>query len=92
MILNLKHFVNNFIIYIMKITDWDNGEIVRVLVARNKISQKRLIEMLKNYTKEEIPQSTFANRIFRNSMRLREMQQICEVLGYDLIIEPRKDS
>ena len=92
MILNLKHFVNNFIIYIMKITDWDNGEIVRVLVARNKISQKRLIEMLKNYTKEEIPQSTFANRIF-NSMRLREMQQqICEVLGYDLIIEPRKDS
>ncbi len=89
MILYLNHSVNNFIISNMKITDWDNGEIVRVLVARNKISQKKLIAMLEEYTNEEIPQSTFANRIFRNSMRLREMQQICEVLGYDLIIEPR---
>lgn len=92
MILYLKPTVNNFIILNMKITDWDNGEIVRVLVARNKISQKQLIKLLEGHTNEEIPQSTFANRIFRNSMRLREMQQICEVLGYDLIIEPRKEN
>ncbi len=83
-------FVNNFIIIYMIITDWDNGEIVRVLVARNKISQKKLIEMLEKAAGVEIPQSTFANRIFRNSMRLREMQQICEVLGYDLILQPKK--
>ncbi len=74
----------------MNISDWDNGEIIRVLIAHNKISQKKLIKMLEEYTKQTIPQSTFANRIWRNSMRLRELQDVCKVLGYDIIIQQRK--
>lgn len=75
----------------MIITGWDNSEIIKVLMAHKKISQKKLLEILSENSEKKIPQSTFANRIFRNSMRLRELQEICEVLGYDLILEPKNN-
>lgn len=74
----------------MNITDWDNAEIVRVLLAHNKMTQKQLIKLLEEKTRVEIPQSTFANRLWRNSMRVRELQQICDILGYDIILKQRK--
>ncbi len=74
----------------MIITGWENGEIIKVLLARKRISQKKLLELLTERLRENIPQSTFANKIHRNSIRLREMQLICDVLGYDLIIEAKK--
>ncbi len=73
----------------MNISNWDNSEIIRVLVAHKKISQKKLVKMLEEYTNQTIPQSTFANRIWRNSMRLRELQEICDVLDYDIILQPK---
>ncbi|MBR1424229.1 hypothetical protein IJ579_01550 [bacterium] len=76
----------------MDISDWSNREIVQVLVARNKISQKRLIQMLEEQSQEKIPQSTFANRLWRDSLRVRELQGICNALGYSIILQPKINS
>lgn len=73
----------------MDVTGWTNKEIVQVLIARSRISQKELIELLEKSTNQKIPQSTFANRLWRDSMRLRELQDICETLDYKIIIEPK---
>lgn len=73
----------------MDVTGWTNKEIVQVLIARSRISQKELIELLEKSKKQKIPQSTFANRLWRDSMRLRELQDICETLDYKIIIEPK---
>ncbi|MBQ8458777.1 hypothetical protein IJ541_01595 [bacterium] len=73
----------------MDVTGWDDREIVRVLVARNKMSQKTLMEKIKIKFDDDIPQSTFANRLLRNNLRVRELQQICDVLGYSIILQPK---
>jgi len=73
----------------MDISDWTNREIVQVLVARKKITQKELIKKLSEKLQKEIPQSTFANSLWRNNLRLYDFQQICDVLGYSIIIQPK---
>mgnify|MGYP006916040956 CR=1 FL=1 len=67
-------FVNlsrEFIIKDMNITDCSDREIVKVLVARNKISQKKLIKMIEEKTNKEIPVKTFSDKLWRNNMRVR---------------------
>ena len=75
----------------MIINNWNSEEIIRLITAKGKVSQQALIAKLKEEFGEDIPQSTFANRLRRNSLRLKELQQICDVLNYDLIIQPRKN-
>ena len=74
----------------MKNNDWNSDEIIRLITAKGKVSQLQLLAKLKEVYDEDIPQPTFANRLRRNSLRLRELQQICEVLGYDLILHPKQ--
>ena len=71
----------------MNISDWDNDEILRLLCAKGHISQKTLLQLLDKKYNIEIPQSTFANKIRRNSLKVIELQQICNLLGYTLIVE-----
>ena len=73
----------------MDISDWTNREIIQVLVARNKITQKKLVQMLSEKINEEIPQSTFANSLWRDSLRLRDFQMVCDVLGYSIILQQK---
>ena len=73
----------------MNVTDWNNNEILQLVMAKGKISQKKLLELLKNQTGEVIPQSTFSCKINRNALKLSEFQQICSLLGYNLIIEKK---
>ncbi len=71
----------------MDITDWNNDEIMRLVMARGHITQKLLLEKLKLDCGEDVPQSTFSCKIRRNSLKLSEFQQICKILGYNLNIE-----
>lgn len=70
----------------MDITDWNNDEIMRLVMAKGHITQKILLEKLKNKG-QEIPQSTFSCKIRRNALKLAEFQQICKLLGYSVNIE-----
>ena len=73
----------------MDVTNWDNREIIKVLTARNKITQKELTNLLEVKNDTNIPQSTFANKLMNNRMRVKELQQICEILNYSLLIVPK---
>lgn len=73
--------------YFMDITDWNNDEIMRLVMAKGHITQKVLLELIKNQAEQDIPQSTFSCKIRRNALKLAEFQQICKLLGYSLNIE-----
>ena len=44
----------------MNITDWNNDEIMRLVMAKGHITQKMLLKDLKKENGEKIPQSTFS--------------------------------
>ena len=71
----------------MNITDWNNDEILRLVMAKGHITQKILLDLLKNQTGEAIPQSTFSCKIKRNGLKLTELQEICNVLGYEILLK-----
>lgn len=74
----------------MEITNWNNDEIMRLVMAKGHITQKTLLLKLKNEIGDDIPQSTFSCKIRRNALKLVEFQNICKLLGYTINIEPSK--
>lgn len=74
----------------MNITDWNNNEIMRLVMAKGHITQKVLLDMLREKNGIEIPQSTFSCKISRNGLKLSEFQQICNILGYDISLQLKK--
>lgn len=71
----------------MDITDWNNDEIMRLITAKGHITQKNLLQMIKEKHNKEIPQSTFACKIRNNTLKVYELQEICQLLGYTINIE-----
>lgn len=70
----------------MNITDWDNNEILHLVMAKGHITQKSLLETFTDKNGKSIPQSTFSSKIQRNSLKISELQQICKILGYTIHI------
>lgn len=68
----------------MDITDWNNDDIMRLVMAKDHVTQKVLLEKLKDLNGEAIPQSTFSCKIRRNALKLDEFQKICKLLGYSI--------
>ena len=75
----------------MDITDWNNDEIMRLVMATGHITQKLLLKNLKDQTGQDIPQSTFSCKIRRNALKLAEFQTICKILGYSIKLEKREN-
>ncbi len=71
----------------MDITDWNNDEIMRLVMAKGHITQKLLLKNLKDQNGQDIPQSTFSCKIRRNALKLAEFQTICKILGYSIKLE-----
>lgn len=71
----------------MDITDWNNDEILRLVMAKGHITQKMLLEDLKKDNGEKIPQSTFSCKIRRNTLKLTEFQKNCKICGYSIKLE-----
>lgn len=71
----------------MNITDWNNDEILRLVMAKGHITQKMLLEDLKKDNGEKMPQSTFSCKIRRNTLKLTEFQKICKICGYSIKLE-----
>ena len=71
----------------MNITDWNNDEIMRLVMAKGHITQKMLLKDLKKENGEKIPPSTFSCKIRRNSLKLEEFQKICKICGYSIKLE-----
>ena len=75
----------------MDITDWNNDEIMRLVMAKGHITQKLLLKNLKDQNGQDIPQSTFSFKIRRNALKLAEFQTICKILGYSIKLEKREN-
>ncbi len=71
------------------ISNMDNRAILKILTAREYTTQRSIIEQLKNKCNVVIPQPTFSNKVKRNGLKVRELQMICDLYGYDLILSPR---
>ena len=71
----------------MDITEWNNDEIMRLVMAKGHITQKLLLEHLKKNNGENISQNTFSCKIRRNSLMLEEFQKICKICGYSIKLE-----
>lgn len=76
----------------MDITNWNNDEIMRLVMAKGHITQKVLLKNLKDKTGQDIPQSTFSCKIRRNALKLCEFQEICSLLGYTITIQQNKEN
>lgn len=68
----------------MNINKISNREIVKTLLLKELITQIELVEMLNKKYGRKYGRSSFGNKYKANSFRFDEMQEIFEVLGYDL--------
>lgn len=70
----------------MNINDWSNKEIIKFITSRKKVTQKELLKLLK----KELLEGTFSGKLSRETLKVTELQNICDVLGFDLVIQERK--
>lgn len=80
-----------FILTDMDVTDWNNSDIMRLVMAKGHITQKVLLKSFKELTGVDIPQSTLSCKIKRNGLKLSEFQNICKILGYKIRLERLTD-
>lgn len=74
--------------YLQNIKDFDNRAILKILTAREGTTQASIINKLKEKG-IVIPQPTFSNKIKRNALKVTELQKICELYGYELMLGQR---
>lgn len=71
------------------ISDMDNRAILKIITAREYATQKSVLLKLKNECGITIPQPTFSNKIKRNDLNVYELQKICEIFDFDIILRPK---
>ncbi len=65
----------------------NSKEQIKVIIAREGLTAKRLAEMLTQKTGKKYTQSSINNKIFLSSFRYDEVKAIVEMLGYKIKIE-----
>lgn len=75
---------------VMNINDWSNKEIIKFLINRKGLTQKSVIPLVAEKISAKITPQSFSERQKRNNLRISELQAICDILGFDLIVQERK--
>lgn len=75
----------------MKINELNDYILIKYLIDEEKISHRALSEKIDEYKGKKTSPSNFSNKLKNNRLRLDELRYICELLGYDLILEKRKN-
>ena len=65
----------------------NSKEQIKVIIAREGLTAKRLADMLTVKTGKKYTQSSINNKIFLSSFRYDEVKTIVEMLGYKIKIE-----
>lgn len=74
----------------MIINDLNDFQLVKYLLNKEYMLQKDLSDKLNERTGKETKPANFSAKLKREYLTYRELRQICDILGYDLIIEKRK--
>ena len=66
-------------------------QLVKYLLNKEYILQKTLNEKLNERLGKETKASNFSCKLKREHLTFKELKLICDILGYDLIVEKRKN-
>ncbi len=67
-----------------------SNEEVRLLIVKEGLTVKKLANMLVEKTGRHYTQSSLQQKITASSLRYDEMEDIAELLGYEIKIERKK--
>ena len=74
----------------MKINDMNDFQLVKYLLNKEYMLQKDLSDKLNAITGKTTKAGNFSAKLKREYLTFRDLKNICEVLGYDLLIEKRQ--
>lgn len=66
-------------------------QLVKFLLNKEYMLQKELSEKLNEYFGKDTKPANFSAKLRREYLTFKELKAICDILGYDLIIEKRKN-
>jgi len=73
----------------MIINDLNDYQLVKFLLTKEYMLQKDLSEKLNEKNGKTTKQSNFSCKLKREHLTWKELKQICDILGYDLLIKKR---
>ena len=73
----------------MVINDFDDFQLVKYLLNKEYMLQKDLSDKLNARTGKTTKPANFSFFLKRQYLTYRELRYICDILGYDLIIQKR---
>lgn len=73
----------------MDISNWSNKELIKFLTARFAITQSKLGDKVFKILDKDYKSGTFASKVVNNNLKLEEIQAICDILGYKIILEEK---
>lgn len=74
----------------MIINDLDDFQLVKYLLNKEYVLQKTLNNKLNERLGKDTKASNFSCKLKREHLTFKELKLICDILGYDLIIEKKK--
>mgnify|MGYP000012308911 FL=1 len=74
----------------MIINDLDDFQLVKYLLNQEYFLQKDLNEKLNEKLGKQTKASNFSCKLKRQHLTFKELKLICDILGYDLIVQKKK--
>lgn len=74
----------------MIINDMTDFQLVKFLLNKEYILQKDLSNKLNEYYGKNTKPANFSAKLKREYLTFKDLKAICDILGYDLIIDKRK--
>lgn len=73
----------------MIINDMTDFQLVKFLLNKEYMLQKDLSDKLNEFTGKTTKPANFSAKLKREYLTFKDLKNICEILGYNLIIEKR---
>ena len=86
----MKHYVKHFIIVNMIINDMDDFQLIKYLLITEYVLQKDLNKQLNERLGKNTKESNFSCKLKREHLTFKELKIICDILGYELIVQKKK--
>ncbi len=73
----------------MIINELNDSLLIKYLLSKEYMLQKELSDKLNSVTGKNTKPANFSAKLKREYLTYRELRQICDLLGYNLIIEKK---
>ena len=76
--------------FLIVINDLNDYQLVKFLLTKEYVLQRDLSEKLNAVNGKTTKQSNFSCKLKREHLTYKELRQVCDILGYDLILALKK--